>query len=113
MTFYTIYCDSPAYWQTYLQNRFIEETEFIPLIYSIKILRDKERFWKQQIKRYKNQVKGGKNVVSTLKSEYDRKIGNLRKKNISKDKKTKNKQNIKNINQKTLRLQHKSSATPS
>lgn len=78
-------------WQTYLQDKFIEETEFIPLIYSIKILREKERFWKQQIKRLKNQVKGGKNVVSTLNSEYDRKIGNLRKKNINKDKRVKNK----------------------
>ena len=41
-------------WQTHLKDRFIEETEFIPLIYNIKILRDKERFWKQQIKRLKN-----------------------------------------------------------
>ena len=82
---------STEYWINKLQRILIQETEFIPIIYNIKILKEKERFWKQQIKRYKNQIKGGKSVVSTLKSEYDRKLTDLRKKYISKDKKTKNK----------------------
>ena len=45
---------STEYWINKLQRILIQETEFIPIIYNIKILKENERFWKQQIKRYKN-----------------------------------------------------------
>ena len=82
---------STEYWINKLHYILIQETSFIPLISNIRLLRDKEKYWKAQIKRYKNQIKGGKNAISTLNSEYEKKLSDLRKKYISKDKKTKNK----------------------
>jgi hypothetical protein len=73
----------------YLQNTYDYEMNVIPLISNIALLKEKEKYWKAQIKRYKNQIKGSETLIDTLELEYSKELSKFKKKNNVKKKKNK------------------------